>query len=756
MKKIKALRSRHLLRFLFIFLATLAHHARAQDAKAPDASKQIEKDGEADPEGEQGPTVRVIGKTEKNSATLTDTPWIETPQSVHRVEAKDIKDWGVSTPEAAWTLTSGVNPGDQSLGSRYGGLPRIRGIQGSQTLLNGYVVPQRMGMFMDASQLEAIDFMKGSADMVDGAQTPSMTVGGFGGQINLISRRPKHQSGFEAALSARALGDESYDLHVGVDQPIIKRKLLLRMDVMGQMGRKFYVPSDYSPEWSYSTGGAIQYKPIKRLKINLRGLWNQSERYAYKGIPVIYGDQIGPYDGYLGNEDSKVKFGAYMTQGEVILDVTDFLTAEVGASMIGQSMDTKLWAWGTLPGRGPDDPGFTFDDMHSQGKGYPAFSDGTNDGDAQTVRGLLLSQFKTSIVKHKLLLGTDMEWMTSASESSPWNVPKEPVSISSPVLPEITEATTNTGPSAGGASEQKTKRSGVLTQYQAHVTQYVRLLGGFRFDKHEYTNPTAVRNEDGTTTAKTYEASDPYYRGGLMILPMPNVAIYGNYTQGRSPNFGIQDANGNDITESQHFSMLEGGLKIEVLESLQFAFAYYDITQSNIPEAIETQGGGPGASTAYELTGETGYSGYEFSVRGELLRGWHVLGSYSFTEIEAKDEWSGRHNRAPHTMSFFTTYQLPGVLSQARIGGGYRFVDDRYVGYGKGGTNDDRNVLPAYHIVDLLAEYQMPKLMMKSDAYLRLNVHNLLNSEYYVVARQVSETTTGEPLAAMLTFGLKR
>ena len=217
------------------------------------------RDAGAPPAKEAGPsyeTVVVGNRSKVKSATLTDTPWIELPQSVQVVTSRALQSWAVETPNEAWKLTSGVFPSDQELQSRYGGFGRMRGVQGSQTLLNGFTMPQRMSLYYDLTSIEQMEILKGPADALDGTQTPSLTLGGFGGQINLASRAPERLPSVLASLAAHGLGGRRLRFTLQGNRPL-HETLSARLDTAGQLGQRFFVPSSYPAEWFFSTAPAI-------------------------------------------------------------------------------------------------------------------------------------------------------------------------------------------------------------------------------------------------------------------------------------------------------------------------------------------------------------------------------------------------------------------------------------------------------------------------------------------------------------------
>jgi iron complex outermembrane receptor protein len=675
----------------------------------------------------------VVGKNAASrSATFTDTPWIELPQSTETVTAKELRDWGITTANDSWKLTSGFFPQDQDLGSRGGGLAKPRGVSGGWTLLNGFAMPQRMSLYYDTVSLTAVDFLRGSADALDGAQTPTLTTGGFGGEVNLVSRDPSVLPAYSAGLIGRGFGNDRLRLTLNANQPIVAEKVLMRLDVAGQLGRQFYVPGSYPLEHTYAIAPAIRWHAAKLLSLTLRGSWQHNKGYAYKGVPVLRGKLLGDYDGYLGNKDSTFNFSAGVVQLQADSIISKYLSAHAGVSYMNQKHDYSLWAWGTSKT-------FSFDNMYDTETGLPSYSTTDTKNTAYATRAYIVGMATTNIVKHEGLIGGDAEWTKGSTVASPWTVPSDPVSIDKPVLPTPSQGTglATTGPSAGGVMETKTIRYGALVQYQAKVGTYARALVGGRLEHHE-----------SKTGSVRYKKDEPSFRSGLTLLPLPFLAVYGNYTQGATPNWGLKDADGKDITLSQRYRQFETGIKADVLERLRLSATGFITILDKVPMPLAAQ---PGTTTlSYELSGKITYKGIELGAQGRIMPWWDIRATY--TNIKVVSEMTGhQHNLAPYSVAATTSVRLPRALQNLRLGASYRYVDERQVGYS--GTIDPRNTLPSYNVVGLLAEYALTTQTLGAKNWLiRLNIDNIFNKKYYAMARQVSETTPGEPSAVMLTL----
>lgn len=141
-----------------------------------------------------------------------------------------------------------------------------------------------------------------------------------------------------ASLAARGLGDRRLRLTLQGNRPL-HETLWARIDTAAQIGQRFYVPSSYPAEWSFSTAPAIIYRPSSRFSLTVRGQWMQQKGYAYKGVPVLRGELLGDYDAYLGNKDSTCEYSSGMAQLEAVGRLNRHVSLHAAASYMHTSLD---------------------------------------------------------------------------------------------------------------------------------------------------------------------------------------------------------------------------------------------------------------------------------------------------------------------------------------------------------------------------------------------------------------------------------
>jgi iron complex outermembrane receptor protein len=172
---------------LTLLLPQIAAFAQAQ--KAIEGPLQVEPITVEEPQPVESAYGPVIGyrATRSATATKTDTPLIETPQSISvitrdRLEAQDVK-----TLAEALRYTAGVQGEPFGFDPRFTTL-RIRGFDASDTGLYRDGLQLRNPGFavsfnLEPYGVERIEVLKGPASILYGAGSP-------GGLVNLVSKRP--------------------------------------------------------------------------------------------------------------------------------------------------------------------------------------------------------------------------------------------------------------------------------------------------------------------------------------------------------------------------------------------------------------------------------------------------------------------------------------------------------------------------------------------------------------------------------------
>lgn len=122
--------------------------------------------------------------SQSTTASKTDTPLIETPQSVSVVTQSMIQDYQVNSLDDAMKFVSGVTQGNTLGGTEDGFVKRGFGANSDGSiLLDG--VRSNQGLAFD-STVDHVEVLKGSASLLYGIQNP-------GGVINMISKKPQYE-----------------------------------------------------------------------------------------------------------------------------------------------------------------------------------------------------------------------------------------------------------------------------------------------------------------------------------------------------------------------------------------------------------------------------------------------------------------------------------------------------------------------------------------------------------------------------------
>ena len=121
--------------------------------------------------------------TRSASATRTDTPIHEIPQSISVVPGQVVEDIGATRLEDALDYAGGVERGNNFGGQ---GLTEflVRGFSSQEFYRNGFAINRGYPNMPDAATIERIEVLRGPASMLYGRGDP-------GGTFNIVSKQPQ-------------------------------------------------------------------------------------------------------------------------------------------------------------------------------------------------------------------------------------------------------------------------------------------------------------------------------------------------------------------------------------------------------------------------------------------------------------------------------------------------------------------------------------------------------------------------------------
>ncbi|MGF9567025.1 TonB-dependent siderophore receptor [Neorhizobium sp. JUb45] len=307
----------------------------------------------------------------------------------------------------------------------------------------------------------------------------------------------------------------------------------------------------------------------------------------------------------------------------------------------------------------------------------------------------------------------------------------------------------NTGVNTGGpnvnyavdrGSDSIGDQYGIYFQDQIKFDDHwILLLGG----RHDWADSSTKSYQTGKITPQRDNAFTG--RAGLVYLFDNGFAPYVSVSQSFLPQVG-EDDKGNPLKPNEGLQY-EAGVRYQpVGTNLQFSAAVYDLNQKNVVSY--------NASGVASQFGEVHSRGLELEARGEIGN-LGLVAAYTFTDAEilqsAKATEIGQQVALVprHSFSLWADYGLDDLgLEGVRFGGGMRYV---------GKTNLTDNVIngPSYVLFDAMASVDLGKLNADLDGLdFKVNARNLFDRKYYTCVSS-DGCRFGEPMTVSATLSYK-
>jgi catecholate siderophore receptor len=292
----------------------------------------------------------------------------------------------------------------------------------------------------------------------------------------------------------------------------------------------------------------------------------------------------------------------------------------------------------------------------------------------------------------------------------------------------------------GTNSSYKLGLAAVYAQDQIEVTKYLQFITGLRFDRFDF---TATDRGTGATQARIDKLLSP--RAGVILKPVENVSFYGSYSVSYLPSSGDQFATltpGTAISEPEKFVNREVGVKWEASPRLTFTTAVFDLDRFNqrFPD--------PNNPGFFILSGKTNAKGFEAGVVGQINDLWQISAGYAYTDARIVSNTSAiivagnRVGLVPYnTFTMWNRYQFTDTFA---AGVGIIHQTSSYA------SSDDTVVLPGWTRVDagifgnIDRKYLPPEIKRLR---WQVNVENLFDTRYYSSADGNNNISPGSPRA---------
>ncbi|MEH2238950.1 TonB-dependent siderophore receptor [Nostoc sp.] len=628
---------------------------------------------------------------EASTATRTDTPLRDIPQSIQVIPQQVIKDQGITRISDAVRNVSGA-----TIQTGYGNLIGDVNLRGfvSNVLRDGFATSP---FFTDGANIDRVEVLKGPGSVLYGQAAP-------GGLVNYITKQPLSEPYYSAEFTVG-----SYDFYkptLDLSGPLTEdKRLLYRLNISNEDSGSY---RDFINNKIFFISPALTYKISDATTLN----------FAYEYL-----------DAKLGFDRGFSPFPAFsnLPRNRNLGDTNDYQIIQVHRFNVtlDQQLSDNLRLRSGFTGRFEYLDGAYanfYSDVDADGRTLDrSLGGGVSYNDSLTLQTDLIGKFKTGSIAHQLLFGFELNRATSRNAGIDLTNDEFPSidifnPINSPLPPYVLET-------AGPASIQNTE--GIYLQDQVTLLPNLKLLLGGRYD---------FINNNAVSTVFYDEAFSP--RVGIVYQPIEPISLYASYSKSFEPN-NAQRVN-QEFIDPSHSTQYEVGVKAELFDKrLSATLAAYDITKTNIA-TVDPQ------NPNYSIPiGEVKSRGIELDIAGQILPGWKVIASSYLNDAYVSEDTDptniGRRfaNAPYHGASLWTTYEIQrGDLQGLQFGTGLFFVGDRIA------NQSDPYTLPSYVRTDASISYK------RDNWRAALNFKNIFNINYsetngYLIFPQAPFTLQG-------------
>ncbi|WP_285414733.1 TonB-dependent siderophore receptor [Variovorax sp. efr-133-TYG-130] len=608
------------------------------------------------------------------SGTKTDTPIVETPQSISVVTAEQIESQQPANLVDAFAYTAGVmrsEGADRTTDSFV-----IRGFQagagtgslyrdGSKFMVNSYDGQQEL------YGLERAEVLKGAASLLYGTAAP-------GGVINTVTKRPTaeplRELGIELGNHGRRRVKGDFGGKLDDDGTLTYRLTgLLRES-------KTFI--DFVPDDRQFLSGSIKWQPNAATSLTLQAEYLRSRTDYVYGLPAsgtILENPFGriPASRYIGTPGRDRYHGANTSVGYL------FEHAFNGQLKLRHSAhafrsDVKFPS--------TDTEGLAPDNFSSQ---YHSAQDRTDFSRAYTTDTSLEFRFGTGAVEHTLLAGIDTTYQYHTTRRANRDI-DTPLNYYAPNY----AYTLSTAVPFTYYPDTSGNDTGLYLQDQMKIDKrWVVVLGARRDRSSDRQVPV-----DGVTQNSKEKTSATTARAGLVYLADNGLAPFVSFSQSFQPQSGI-DRLGSRFKPTQG-EQYEAGIRYQPAGSdTLLSAAVYQLTQQNVlsTDPVDTQ--------FSVQTGEVRSRGFEFEARTRVGKSVNLIAAYAYTDARvtadntAANVGKRRGNVPYNTFSAWGEYDfgaagVPGL----KAGMGVRYVGSSTGLYVSG-------KVPSYTVYDAMLSY---------------------------------------------------
>ena len=650
--------------------------------------------------------------TNSVTATKTDTPLIDIPQTINVVTRDQLDDQAHHSLAEILRYIPGTTVG-QGEGNR----DQIT-LRGQNTTADFFLdgVRDDVQYYRGLYNIERVEILKGPYALIFGR-------GGGGGIINRVQKSPLSDDVIYAGqASINSLG--AYDVSADFNAPLGDRAAV----------RVNAVYENLDSHRDFVGGERYAWNPY--VAFNLNDAWKLGLSYEYvnddrttdRGIPSIATGAGQPNRPIAGYRD---QFFGVPAANRTRLE------AQIAKLRLDGQLAQNLSFSGTMLYGDYDK---IYVNVYANGAAtaqngtvaLAAYSDPTK-RENFIAQANLVWDVETGPLAHKILVGAEYGDQTSSNSRFNGTLSSASFNFANPVFPTVSFNT------LARDTVSDVEFFSAYVQDQISLGEKIDVVAGLRYDSFDISGSDLLPVIDRPFARKDEKVSP---RLGLIFKPQENISLYGSYSQSFLPRSGDQFL---ALTVSQQnlapekFTNYEVGAKWDVQPNLNLTLAVFQLERSNAttPDPLN-----PLQSINI---GMTRTQGVELAATGKITSSWQVHGGYSYQDATLAGNNSVRLAQVPkHQASLWNRYDFNDVFA---AGVGIIHQSSQFAAIR---TTASTTKLPAFTRVDAALYYDL------SDALqLQLNVENLLDTTYYSDAHNNNNISTGAPINGRFTIRAK-
>lgn len=628
-------------------------------------------------------------ETANSSGTKSDTPLIETPQSISIISRDLLESWGVGKLTEALRYTPGVNAEPFGIEPRFTSL-RLRGFTANTEALFRDGLALRNPLFIVSYNLEPygaerIEIPRGPASALYGLGSP-------GGLVNYISKVPTDERigeiGFETDNRDRK--QVMFDLGGAMNE---SETLSFRLTGLYREGD---TQIDFVPDDRQYFAGAVEWNLGEATSMTFLGSFQQDDAMNSQALPSA--GTLTP------NPHGVVPVSRFT--GEPTLDEYDRSEYAVGYQFKHEFSDNLHFFQNTRLNDVDLDDVVVFSTGFLPDLRTMTRSSFWNYGELSsiTIDNRLHIAINGATVKHKLLFGVDWQDADGSSIQYITAAGATPnLDIFEPVY-----GVTVVQPAPFRDSDYNIRQLGFYAQDEIkfHDKFIVNLAVRYddsHSDTFSHLTGTTIQEQDDTATT---------YRIGAVYRADNGLAPYASYAESYFPSVGV-DASGSPF-EPETGEQWEVGLKYQPrgFDGI-FTIAYFDLTRANFVTRNQT-------TLQFETTGQGSTEGIEVEAYASFNNGLSMIANYN--QLSTNNDVNGNpalvgleFTQIPDTKaSAWLDYKITtGALAGLGFGAGVRYQSSTF--------SDALNTIssPGFTLYDAAVYYEVGRFRFA------LNVQNV-------------------------------